>query len=218
MITITWNVLYRYYYEKYKKYTKMLENINEPDRLINILEILKNLILKDKEIIMFLQEVPGDLLSSILENMSDYNIYFTEFVRVPKKYGDHEYKDPKEYLVTIISKSLGEFTMVEKKNKNRGYFILKKDNLYVGNAHLPIDEKLRLDFIKNLLLKYQGEKIILGGDFNTKIYEISNLLNNFSYVNKCYDYVVSNYLKYNKNEVINSKNNSDHQILIGHIV
>lgn len=223
MLILTWNILHRYYYEKYKKEYKNfnLEYIDEEKRLNGILKALKEILVKnkDKEAIIFLQEVPGDFINLIEINFSDqFNIYKTKFVNIPQEYNNFKYNDPGEYLVILTSKVLGEFTITDYSNEIKGYLIISNNDLYLCNIHTLVLNKYKYPIISQVFEKLKDKKFILCGDFNTRedvlkkyIYKNNKLVSNH------YDHIVlSNYGQKLLNYIICSQY-SDHQIVFSKI-
>lgn len=207
----TWNTLHRYHEEKYVPKSKVLSAYpSESQRIKDQLKMIKKISKKNKNIIICLQEVSGDLLDQIELHYSDnYIIHHYKHNRTPKKVIKKHYKDEGEYLVTMISTSFTmnteiniDFKQFEKKGKALLSSILF-DKFIIINAHISAfreGEKELIDQVYNAFMKQYIEcdilsNIILCGDFNRTLFETLSIFDKNNIYNKLSCFVDLNTIK-----------------------
>nr|QBK88737.1 MAG: 5'-tyrosyl DNA phosphodiesterase [Mimivirus LCMiAC01] len=179
-VLITWNILHRYHEEKYAPGSIILKNYPiEVKRNKKILAIIKKLVRKyNKRLILCMQEVNGDLLNMLYHKFfKKYYIVTYQHNRTPKKKGTKNiYNDPREYLVTMISRSFGAYTYdsYQYKKKGKALLVTKLNKLTIINTHIapPFTFKSGKDDFINIVIKkyvyskYDKKKVVVTGDFN----------------------------------------------------
>jgi hypothetical protein len=176
---MTWNLLHISHEEKYNPNSEVISKYPDENIRIKYLINMIRQLLVNKNKILCLQEVNGDLLSYIKKEFSmNYHIFFHKHKRIPEKI-KYKYVDPSEYLVTLIEKNisivLGRLPIFFE-NPGKAVFIIFLENIIIMNAHLPImtdkmspsKEFIDKVFDKFIATHFNNNAVILCGDFNRK--------------------------------------------------
>jgi hypothetical protein len=184
-IIATWNTLHRYHEERYVPESTILNSYpNEGDRIADQIQYIKEITANN--VIICLQEVPGDLLESLEQKFSrTHYIVNYQHNRIPKPVKDDDggqYRDPREYLVTLVPKSMvvgGNISTAISQFKNPGKALLALlfDKFIIINCHISafkqgeddLIEKTYNSFIRKYIKDGEITNIILCGDFNKTI-------------------------------------------------
>jgi endonuclease/exonuclease/phosphatase family metal-dependent hydrolase len=158
----------------------------EQRRLRDIADVIKSEL--NKNCMICLQEVPGDLLDMLYKEIQQYNILYKKHAREPKlkiKLDGEQtiYKNQAEFLVTIFSKSimLKDYQIVQFDDPGKASLFIGIKNLYIINCHIPFgnSRKKALNQIFHLIkLINEREKtkinFIIVGDTNMVPSEFRN--------------------------------------------
>jgi endonuclease/exonuclease/phosphatase family metal-dependent hydrolase len=243
----TFNVLHRYHEENYCPNSTILAKYpKESDRINDSIKIIQHVLETYKENILCMQEVYGDLLTEVKKYFSqDFHILEFEYHRIPtkKKTSTNTYQNPKEYLVTLVSKKIQnsspKIETVQFETFGKGALITILNDLIVVNTHLTIPEKDKGDLphqiMKHIMNQYQLPFIVTG-DFNRTIDKVIHELDQYKYkptdyahrtkLNK-YTYPIKNedidqMLGFNVSfdyfDIIDTTLTSDHNLVLGHLV
>lgn len=242
----TWNVLHRYHEENHNPDSEILKKYHyESDRINATIKLIDKTLNQHDNVILCLQEVSGDLMEAINNKFhSFFAIIQFKYERVPQKKnkGFNIYKNPKEYLIILISKSFRVHNnkKVKYTTPGKGALIIFLDELIIVNTHLTIPKADKGDLeqkvLKYLLPKYKLP-IVVAGDFNrsrektindlksAKIHneriEISDAsaLNKFTYPVKKVnlDQIIGIDIAIGAIDIIDSESTSDHNILLAKI-
>jgi len=190
---ISWNILHIVHEFNYVEKDSLVINEypNELARMEKILEVINNEIINNEEIIVNLQEVPGDYLEKLISSYKE-NIYFYTYSRIPtlKTLMTVPYKNMKESLVSIVKvnqKVLGQ-TFIDF-YKGKAALILKFASYELYNVHLPIKY--------DKVIKIEHNAIIVG-DFNCNQFNALKIFHNCA---ACENYENTHIIKKN-NQII----------------
>mgnify|MGYP000916607947 CR=1 FL=1 len=222
LILMTWNVLHMIHEWNYNRTGKTIKLFkDEKERIIKIIKIISEFLdyesQKNNDVVFCLQEASGDLLEGLLlELSSKYNVLYYEYDRIPmikpEKFTDPSqmptndiYQNPKEYLITIVTKSLEiisdsvikfPFDIPPKntpygktlKDSGKAAFIVETNRGVFMNIHSPPKAKftgtVAIPIVQEYILQNKNKNMILLGDFNATLPNITcrlkNLLKNYN--------------------------------------
>jgi endonuclease/exonuclease/phosphatase family metal-dependent hydrolase len=184
LTVVSWNVLHIIHELNYA-FGNSLVLDKYPIESTRITAIFNHIVKKlDKNTIICLQEVPGDLYDYLLK-LKSYKVLGLQYTRKPVLKNvkiENPYTNSDEYLVTIIhedyTKDSNEIFIED--NFGKGALITNINDLYIINAHLPMKSRddllIRIkDFIKTI------NKYIFIGDFNNNQIELRKELDKNNY-------------------------------------
>lgn len=176
---ISWNILHIIHEHNYVGEGSLVisEYPDEKVRMEKILEKIENDFMNEKQIIINLQEVPGDYLDRLKEKFKD-NIYIYTYSRLAtlKKNIECPYSNMSESLVSIVKV---DNKLIEQLfydfDKGKSALILRFENFTLYNIHLPFQYNKTVN---------TDEKSIIVGDYNCSC---ENALKIFTDTEKCFN-------------------------------
>jgi endonuclease/exonuclease/phosphatase family metal-dependent hydrolase len=224
---ISWNVLHIIHELNYcvgtspvlDKYKVDEKAENEKNRIKDIFNIICKKL--DKDVILCLQEVPGDLYDCLTE-MKEYCIYNMKYSREPKikntKY-TNPYNNKGEYIVTVVHKDNEKLVTGQKiiqfDDPGKAAFIINIDNTLVINSHIPFGKENRVKALKQVyeyLMENSDKTYIFGGDMNMRFDELKGDLKDIKWVSYKVPQIKGQTRKYKQNGDI-KYNKIDHFIV-----
>jgi hypothetical protein len=158
---ISWNILHIIHEYNYVGEESLVisEFPDEQVRIEKIMEKIQKEFESEEQIIINLQEVPGDYLDKLKEKFSD-NIYFYSYSRLAtlKKNMKCPYNNMTESLVSIvkINDKMKEQSFYDF-DRGKSALILRFENFTLYNIHLPFQYNKNME---------TDESSIIVGDFN----------------------------------------------------
>lgn len=190
MKIVSWNVLhivheFNHAFDESPVLTKYElrtgSNSNEQVRLTEIVATIGGFV--SDETIVCLQEVPGDLLV-MLREIPGVQVLTHRYERVPqlKAFDYGFYRDPSEYLVTVVPDSMdvrGTDTIVFAEPGKACLVVVFRD-LMVMNVHVPFGSSRHLAAVRMLVDGIPpGMEFVVVGDFNMSASRLGRILDEF---------------------------------------
>ncbi len=172
----------------------------EQNRIKDLFTIIRSMC--SPRTIVCLQEVPGDLLHLLVDQLVDFKVFSHTYDRVPSVKKTHRivldckniYNDPQESLVTIVPISQGWNTITSvpcDTDPGKACLIVTFDviressidpcidRITIANAHIPFQSMERREFLQKLIPHLNPLKMfILTGDTNVDCKDFENDLQN----------------------------------------
>lgn len=148
----------------------------ENDRIKDLVIKCNELLNTSEQIIICLQEVSGDLFMELKE-IQNVEIDACCHLREPKaEHWQHQYSDPKEYLVIIAKNFKGKLLSVDNirfNDEGKAVQVVQIDNLVTMNCHLPwgnnqISQEV-IDKVFKKITTYPNPNIVFCGDTNRNL-------------------------------------------------
>lgn len=179
LIILSWNILHIMHEWNYvgpdslviKKYP------DEKNRMMVIIDFIKNIYDKNNACVINLQEVPGDYLISLRELFGD-KVIFNTYDRIPKPRRPEAdiYINKSESLVSIVKGVDIISSNFELLETGKGYIHLNlvylDQNFNIFNAHMPFK-------YKNTINISELENVFIVGDFNAGVEESCSIFTGF---------------------------------------
>lgn len=167
MIVVTWNVLHRIHAENYQE--EVAERF--PDEAVRIEAVTRRVVaaLAELDVVVCLQEVSGDQLTSLLAAARGYFVRSFAYPRVPLPHrgrapAPSPLRQPSEHLVTIARRAEPRPAEDFASDRGKGFLAVEVDGMLVVNTHVSFGDR-RVDQLARLAKVTDGPCVVCG-DFN----------------------------------------------------